>query len=201
MLECLELILVQVSCETNGPLDFETKDTYSLNVIVSDGILSDSIELRIDVEDINDAPVFEEGQNTDRTIDENTVAEQDIGNPVNATDEDTNVSGNGVPVPDTLEYSLGGTDAAAFSIDSSSGQLQTSASLDHETKETYFVTITVSDTAAEGALTDTITVTITIGDVNEAPTFPTNTETMLLYRREYCLRDEYRQRFHRNRCG
>ena len=104
----------------------------------------------------NSAPVFTEGTNATRTIAENTSANVNIGNPVSATDADN----------DTLTYTLGGTDAAPFSIVSSSGQLQTRASLDYETKSTYTVTITASD----GSLTDTITVTISVTDINELPT-------------------------------
>ena len=148
--------------QTNGPLNFEATEFYLLNVIVSDGELSDTIELRIDVEDINDAPVFEEGEDTTRTIDENTVDGQDIDDPVGATDEDN----------DTLTYTLvdgtvDGTDASAFSIDTATGQLQTKEPLDHETQDSYEVTINVSD----GNITVSIDVTIEISDVNEAPVF------------------------------
>ena len=57
----------------------------------------------------------------------------------------------------------------AFSIISTSGQLQTSAALDFETKPSYSVSITVSD----GELTDTIDVRIDVTDVDEnrAPYF------------------------------
>jgi hypothetical protein len=74
-----------------------------------------------------------------------------------------------------LAWTLGGTDGAAFSIDSTTGQLRTSASLDHETKDTYTVTITVSDGNGGSA---TITVTINITDVDEIPdnTAPVFTE-------------------------
>ena len=104
----------------------------------------------------NNAPVFTEGTTATRAVAENTASSVNIGNPVSATDADN----------DTLTYTLGGTDAASFSIVSSSGQLQTRASLDYETKSTYTVTITVSD----GSLTDTITVTISVTDINELPT-------------------------------
>ena len=43
------------------------------------------------------------------------------------------------------------------------GQLKTSAPLDYETKSTYTVTITVSDSD----LTDTTTVTINVSDIDE----------------------------------
>ena len=94
---------------------------------------------------------------------------RDIGDPVAATD----VEDDG----DTLTYGLRGADAASFDIDSTTGQLKTKAALDHETKDTYMVTVTVTDGKdAEDnfapAVDDTITVTITVMDVNEAPVFP-----------------------------
>ena len=104
----------------------------------------------------NRAPIFTEGASTTRAVAENTAPSVNIGAGITATDPDN----------DTLTYALSGTDAASFSIVSSSGQLQTRASLDYETKSTYTVTITVSD----GSLTGTITVTISVTDINELPT-------------------------------
>ena len=105
----------------------------------------------------NRAPVFTDGSSTTRTIAENTASGVNIGSAVAATDADT----------DTLTYTLGGTDAAAFSIVSTSGQLQTNASLDYETKISYSVTVSVSD---GNSGSDSITVTINITDVNATPT-------------------------------
>ena len=104
----------------------------------------------------NRAPIFTEGASTTRTVAENTASGVNIGAVIAATDPDN----------DTLTYTLNGTDAASFSINSSTGQLQTKSALDYETKTTYTVTVTVSD----GSLTDTITVTINITDVDELPT-------------------------------
>ena len=109
----------------------------------------------------NEAPMFTEGTNTTRTIAENTAANVNIGTAITATDADNN----------TLTYTLGGTDAASFSIVSTSGQLKTSAALDYETKSTYTITVTVSD----DNLTDTITVTITVTDAAETPIVSTLT--------------------------
>ena len=106
----------------------------------------------------NNAPLFTEGASTTRKIAENTAAGVNIGNPVAATDADN----------DTLTYKLAGTDASSFSINSTTGQLKTKAALDYETKNTYTVKVTVSD----GSLTDTITVTINVTDVNELPDTP-----------------------------
>ena len=104
----------------------------------------------------NRVPVFTEGANTTRTVAENTATGIHIGPEVTATDADN----------DTLTYSLGGTDAATFAIDATTGQLKTKAALDYETKASYTVTVTGSD----GSLTDTITVTINVTDINELPT-------------------------------
>ena len=144
---------------TNAALDYETKAAYTVTVSVSDGNGgSDSITVTINVTDINEnrTPVFADGASTIRSIAENTAAGQHIGTAVAATDADN----------DTLTYTLDGTDAASFGIDATTGQLKTKAALDYETKNTYTVTITVSD----GSLTDTIDVTINITDVNELPT-------------------------------
>ena len=70
---------------------------------------------------------------------------------------------------DTLAYTLGGTDANFFDIDTSTGQLQTQAALDHETKSSYTVTVTASD----GALTATVDVTVT--NIDEAGTVALST--------------------------
>ena len=104
----------------------------------------------------NSAPTFTEGATTTRTVAENTATGVNIGAAIAATDADN----------DTLIYTLGGTDAASFSIVSTSGQLKTRSALDYETKRTYTVTVAVSD----GSLTDTITVTISVTDINELPT-------------------------------
>ena len=120
-----------------------------------------TIDIDID-ENNNNAPVFTAGSSTTRSIAENTASGVNIGSPVAATDADTG---------DTLTYTLGGTDADSFRIVSTSGQLQTKAALDYETKNTYTVTVTVYDGNNGG---DRITVTINITDaVGAAPSVET----------------------------
>ena len=73
-------------------------------------------------------------------------------------------------VGDALTYRLGaGTDAEAFDIDSTSGQLRTKAPLDHEAMSSYLVEVVVEDT--QGAA-DTIEVTISVTDRIERPVAP-----------------------------
>ncbi len=153
--------------KTKSALDFETKTSYSINIIASDGKLEDSISVTIKVTDIdeNRAPAFTDGDETTRSVAENTGSGVNIGDPVSATDPDD----------DDLTYTVGGTDADSFNINSTNGQLRTKDALDYETKPSYSVTITVSD----DKLSDSIAVTINVTNVDEnrAPVFAGDSAT------------------------
>ena len=108
---------------------------------------------------------------------ENTAVDMAIGPPVLARKAPLAADSS---APTTLTYGLlPGADAASFDIESTpaGGQLKTKAALDHEDKDTYMVTVTVSDGKdAEDnfapAVDDTIRVTIMVTNENEAPVFP-----------------------------
>ena len=159
--------------KTKDALDHETKATYTVTVSVRDSkddsgnpdtATDDDITVTITVTDANDAPEFPSTGSNARSIAENTVANTNIGAPVRATDADN----------DNLTYTLEGTDPGSFAIDESSGQLKTKSALDHEDKDSYTVTVKASD-GKDGV--DTIDVTITVSDVNEAPSFGSPTAT------------------------
>ena len=156
--------------KTKSSLDYETKISYTVTVSVSDGSLEDEITVTINVKDLDETPsnippVFTEGDDATRTIAENTAADTNIGTPIAATDADS----------ETLAYVLSGTDASPFSIDDETGQLKTSGALNYETKDSYTVTVTVSD----GSQNDTITVTINVTNANDAPVFAATNDTAL----------------------
>ncbi len=156
--------------KTKSALDYETKISYTVTVSVSDGSLEDEITVTINVRDLDEtpsniAPVFTEGADTTRSVPENTDADTNIGTPIAATDTDS----------ETLAYVLSGTDASPFSIDDETGQLKTSGALNYETKDSYTVTVTVSD----GSQNDTITVTINVTNANDAPVFAATNDTAL----------------------
>ena len=157
---------------THKPLDYETKNRYAVTITASDGNGGKAtINVTINVTDIqeNTAPVFTDGDETSRSVPENTASGKHIGAPVAATDPDE----------DTLRYSLGGTDATSFRVGKKTGQLRTRTPLDYETKNRYVVTITVSD--GNGG-TDTIDVTIDVTDVDEnrAPSFTNRNFVIIL---------------------
>ena len=102
------------------------------------------------------APSFASTETGLREVAEGTSAGTAIGAPAAATDPDPG---------DSVEYSLVGTDAAAFDLDDATGQLRTSNDLDYETKSEYSVKVIATDTTA---LTDEIDVTITVTNEDEA---------------------------------
>ena len=106
----------------------------------------------------NRDPVFIGSAHT-FSVDENTASGDPIGDSVEANDPDD----------DPLSYELEGTDAAAFTIDRSSGQIRTYAALNHEEKPRYSVVVRARD--GRGG-TSTANVTINISDLSEPPSTP-----------------------------
>ena len=108
----------------------------------------------------NTTPAFESATTT-RSFPENTPPGQDIGEPLTATDADS----------DKLTYSLEGPDAAAFNLDPDTGQLRTQAAVtyDHEVRDSYFVTVRATDPLGTS---DTIIVAVGVMDVDEKPAAP-----------------------------
>ena len=148
---------------TRVELDYETKSQYMVDVIATDGTLSNTIEVIITVMDANDAPMFD-SETAERMVAENTPSGVNIGMPVTAMDADG----------DTLIYSISDSgDAGEFMIQREFGQLRTDTVLNYEVdppQTTYTVTVTATDTDEES---DTIEVTINVTNVNEAPVFGT----------------------------
>ena len=137
-------------------LDFETTPSFSLTVEVSDGALSASATITIDLIDI-DETVNQAPQILDQTfsLDENSAVDTSVG-VVAATDPDG----------DALIYSITlGNDLGGFSIEAATGELSVADAsvLDFETNPSFGLTIEVSD----GVLSATALITINLNDLNE----------------------------------
>ena len=106
----------------------------------------------------NDAPVF--AATMTRAVNENTGAGRNVGDPVTATDADS----------DDLAYTLsGGADKDSFGIGSTTGQITVGAGtkLNFESaKTTYEVEVKAADPFGESA---TVMVTIMVMNVDEKP--------------------------------
>ena len=122
----------------------------------------------VELDTQNKAPKFPDqdmetdGDQLDQTrkVDENVESSGVVGALVTATDENPD---------DLLTYTLGGDDAALFRIHRSEGQIMVGSGteLDYETKDTYTVEVTATDSYQASA---TITVTIKVNNVDEPPT-------------------------------
>ena len=148
--------------DADAPTDADTDNVYDVTVTVTDSSReSATIDVTITVTDVNQAPAFPDSEDGTRSVAENMAAGVNIGAAVRASDPDG----------DALTYTLGVTGAASFDIDPDSGQLFVKAPLDYETKDEYSVTVTATDPSGESA---TRAVTITVIDVDEAPTLRSN---------------------------
>ncbi len=152
----------ETTSATVGGLTNGVEYTFQVRAVddVGMGPGSDSVRARprsSGRRDPNRPPSFRGVSSLAFTVDENTPPGTLVGSAVTATDADG----------DVLTYSLSGTDASSFGIDSSTGQLFLKDPLDYETKSVYEVTIRVSDD--NNASVD-VDVTITISDLDEAGT-------------------------------
>ena len=147
-----------------APTDDDPDNVYQITVVAREGSLRGDHAVTVTVTNVNEAPNFSDTSTT-RSVDEGDVPERDVGAPVTASDQD-----NG----DTLTYSLSGSDAGSFDINSSTGQILTDAALDFEGKQTYSVTVQVRDSKdangnTDTATDDTIDVAINVTGVNDPP--------------------------------
>ena len=148
----------------SSALDYETTPAFSLLIKASDGALSDSATVTINLTDVDEDSTT---TNQAPTITAATyiLAENSINGTVLGTVEASDPDG------DTLTYTIvSGNDAEGFSLDSESGELtvSTSSALDFETTPTYSLGIEVSD----GALSDLAIFTINLTDVREEKPYP-----------------------------
>ena len=154
----------QITTVANVNYDHETKPSYSLTVEASDGELTDSIAVTVNLTDVNEAPAFAASSAT-LEVAENSAGGVNVGAPVTATDPDD----------DALTYTLSGTDASSFAIGASTGQVTTvdGETYDYETKPSYSLTVKATD---EDGLSGSITVTVNPTNVDEAPTVSDTTQ-------------------------
>src|SRR6185503_10668226 len=127
----------------NASPDFETKSAYSFNVVASDGNLTSSQAVTIGVTDV--APAIT--STTSVSVPEGTSTATTV-----YTAAANDVQGG------TVTFSLGGADAAAFTINASTGAVTFNASPDFETKSAYSFNIVASD----GTLTSAQAVTVSV---------------------------------------
>ena len=172
----------QLKLKKGLKLDFEAQAMHTVTVMAMDPSgASDTITVMIEVIDKDDPPaispnrrpVFDDGETTGRSIAENSEAGTPVGDPVMATDADSN----------DVTYSLSGDDAMYFEIDDM-GQITVGEGtmLDYESdKKMYMVTVTANDGTGVHNATGSIAVTIMVTDVNDySPMFDAETAELMV---------------------
>ena len=137
----------------NGIPNFETKPSYSFNVTASDS--SGAFNTKAVTVSVNDLPpVISSGSTA--SVNEGVAANTTVYTAAAAD-----------PAGGAVSYSLVGADAAAFSINSTTGVVTINGTPDYETQSSYSFDVKASDPSG---LFNTKTVTINVNDLNDAPT-------------------------------
>ena len=149
----------------NTPKDFEdgTSNTLTVNLIVSDTTgLETPQTVTVNISDVNEAPQLTLSSTS------LSLAEEQV------TPTILTATANDVDLNSSLTFTIGGDDAAHFSIDAQTGLLSMNITPDRENPQDlngdniYTLNLTVSD----GLLDDSVAITVTINDINDnLPTF------------------------------
>ena len=132
--------------------DYNGSDTFTYQVRdTGSPSLSSTASVTVQIDAVNDAPVFPPSETGARSVSESAKAGANVGSPVTATDVDEN---------DTLTYRLFGAGASSFEIDSN-GQITVGdgVTFDIATKDTYTVMVEAYDGNERATVEVTITVT------------------------------------------
>ena len=142
--------------------DYNGQDTLTINT--TDGKLSDSDSVTLNITPVNDAPVAT--PTTASTLEDAPV----IGGKLAATDVDG----------DTLTYSAKGTLPGGFTLNSDGTWTLDPSHADYQhLAEGKSTTLTINFTATDGKLSSNSTLTITVTGVNDKPTITAATATAI----------------------
>jgi hypothetical protein len=139
----------------NASPDFETQSSYTFNVVASDGTLTSNQAVTVSISDV--APAISSATSV-------TVGEGTSTATVVYTAAATDVQGGAV------SFALTGADAAAFTIDNTTGAVTFIASPDFETQASYTFNVVASD----GTLNSSQAVTVSVTDVAPSITSATS---------------------------
>ncbi len=160
-----DFFLEMTAKDYESPLDQGGNNTYmvTINAASDDAPPKSAVkDFTVTVQDVLAIPQFLEGFAAQRSVPETAAVGQKIGEPLTATKGDDAETS-------TLTYSLVGTDAADFAIDTATGQLSVKTPLDFETKSSYEVVVWVTDSVPDTSPDNAVTVAISVSDVNELP--------------------------------
>uniref|UniRef100_A0A8D3D2A8 Protocadherin Fat 3 n=1 Tax=Scophthalmus maximus TaxID=52904 RepID=A0A8D3D2A8_SCOMX len=141
-----------------GMLDREERNLYVINVTASDGLFVSQATLEITVIDTNDnSPICDQAVYTSSVPEDLPV--NSVLLRVGATDADVGVSA-------WIQYTLHGPGSQDFSMDPNTGEVKSSATLDHETMPSYHLVAQATDGGGRWCRAQ---VQLIVTDVNDNP--------------------------------
>ncbi|MDK2461689.1 putative Ig domain-containing protein, partial [Aphanizomenon sp. PH219] len=151
--------------KANTALNFEAKTSYNVTVNVDDTTVGNTPDattnFTLTVTDVNEAPTAVSLNNQVTAIAENTSTATRIKVADIAITDDALGTNN---------LSVSGTDASFFEVDATGLYIKANTALNFEAKTSYNVTVNVDDTTVGNTPDATTNFTLTVTDVNEAPT-------------------------------
>ncbi|EKJ98666.1 protein containing Cadherin domain protein [Rhodopirellula baltica SH28] len=149
----------------NATLDFDTNSVLDVTVSVDDntvgGTPDDSASFSMTVTDVNSAPVVSLSQSGTSLAESTATGSRIKMADINVTDDGTG----------TNVLSLSGDDANLFEIVGTELFWKGDAPLDFETQPSLDVTVNVDDSTLGSGIDSSTDFTLTVTDVNEAPSF------------------------------
>jgi len=152
--ENFEVVNGQLKLIDSFSANFEELGTYQITITASDGTHQESTTYPFEVIDVNDAP-------TSISLSGSSIDENESGAIIGSlatADEDA---------VDTHTYALSGDDSEYFEIINGQLKLKDGVAANYEEKNTYTLTLTSTDS---GGLSISSEFTVTINDINDAPT-------------------------------
>ncbi len=156
----------QLRLKANTPLNFETKAIYTVTVNIDDPTLGTGVDasnvFTLTITDVNEAPTSVTFANTTTSLAESasTASAVKVADIVYADDA------LGIET-----ITLTGADAGAFEVFGGTQlRLKANTPLNFETKASYTVTVNVDDPTLGTGVDASSVFTLTITDINEAPT-------------------------------
>jgi len=142
-----------ITLKSGVSLDHETTDSYTVTVSATDdgSNVATSQTLTVSVGDVNEAPTVTSG-----------ATGTDVSDGAAAGTTVYTATGSDVDSGTTLSYSLGGTDASSFAIDSATGVVTLASAADYDTKSSYSFTVTATDDGTGTLSSDPRTVTLSV---------------------------------------
>lgn len=148
-------------------VNFEKKTQHVLTVRATDDYdppASKDAFITINIQDTNDAPVIAV---SNAFLDENVAVGATVVSPT-ATDEDFHAD------PSIKWQIASGNNTNVFAIDAATGKVTVKSGLDYESASSYVIVLAATDKGSPQA-TGRATFTVTVRDINEAPSVSTST--------------------------